>query len=151
MSEKILVSACLAGYPCRYDGKAQTDSSIVELLRSGIAVPVCPECMGGLPTPRLPAEIVGGSGEDVLFGTAKVVASDKCDHVTDVTASFIKGAEAALAAAKENLASKAILKANSPSCGCGTIYDGTFSGTRKHGNGVTAAMLLANGISVESI
>ena len=120
------------------------------LVAEGKAVPVCPECMGGLPTPRIPAEIAGGSGEDVLSGKARVIASDGKVRL-DVTDAFVKGAEKALQAALEAGADEAILKANSPSCGFGTIYDGTFSGARKDGNGVAAALLSANGIKVRSL
>ena len=148
--EKIIVSACLAGCPCRYDGKAQTDRTAAMLVAEGNAVPVCPECMGGLPTPRIPAEIVGGSGEDVLCGNARVIAWDGKVRL-DVSDAFIKGAEEALRIAREAGAGEAILKANSPSCGFGTIYDGTFSGTRKEGNGVAAALLSQNGIKVRSL
>lgn len=150
MGKKIIVSACLAGCPCRYDGKAQTNKDAAMLVAEGKAVPVCPECMGGLPTPRVPAEIAGGSGEDVLSGKARVIASDGKVRL-DVTDAFVKGAEKALQAALEAGADEAILKANSPSCGFGTIYDGTFSGARKDGNGVAAALLSANGIKVRSL
>lgn len=151
MNDKvILVSSCLAGIPCRYDGKAQPNDKVRELVRKGCAVTVCPECLGGLPTPRIPSEIVGGSGEDVLAGRAKVLA--KVGSVSlDVTLQFIKGAYLALQAARSVDAHTAILKANSPSCGCGTIYNGTFSGVKCDGYGVTAALLKANGIEVISL
>jgi uncharacterized protein YbbK (DUF523 family) len=107
---------------------------------------VCPEVDGGLGTPRPPAEIVGGSGEDVLAGRARVVTSDGAD----VTDAYIAGAERALAAALRTGARAAVLKARSPSCGRGAIYDGTFSRTTTAGDGVTAALLRANGIDVVS-
>ena len=147
--EKLIVSACLAGFPCRYDGKAQTDPEIEDLVKCGKAVPVCPEALGGLPTPRVPCEIVGGSGEDVLAGSARVIAFDG-RIAFDCTDAFIKGARAALKAAKDIGAARSVLKANSPSCGFGTIYDGSFSGTRKPGSGVAAALLSQNGITIES-
>lgn len=150
MKTEFIVSACLAGFPCRYDGKAQTDPAVQELVRSGKARPVCPECLGGLPTPRMSAEIADGSGEDVLAGNARVIARSGNDE-KDVTEAFVNGAEKALSIAKRCGASKAILKANSPSCGCGMIYDGTFSGRKKKGNGVAAALLLSNGIDVHSV
>ncbi len=150
MEKKIIVSACLAGCSCRYDGKAQTNETAAMLVAAGKAVPVCPECMGGLPTPRVPAEIEGGSGEDVLCGKARVIASDG-EVRFDVTDAFLKGAEEALRIAREVGADEAILKANSPSCGFGTIYDGTFSGARKEGNGVAAALLSQSGIKVRSL
>lgn len=153
MSEKdgkIIVSACLAGIPCRYDGKAQRNERIAELVKCGKAIAVCPECMSGLTTPRIPAEIVGGSGEDVLDKKAQVIASNG-EIRTDVTEAFISGAEFALKIAKENGAVKALLKSNSPSCGCGTVYDGTFSGGKKKGNGVTAALFIRNGIEVQPV
>lgn len=145
----ILVSSCLAGIPCRYDGKSQPNKEVVELVSRGLAFPVCPECLGGLPIPRYSAEIVGGSGEDVLAGRAKVMARTP-DGDIDVTAAFIKGAYCALQAARTIDAKSVILKSNSPSCGCGTIYDGSFSGGRREGNGVTAALLAANGLDVSS-
>lgn len=150
MSEKILVSACLAGFPCRYDGKPQTDPEIAALVKCGKALAFCAECSGGLPTPRTPAQIVGGSGEDVLDGRARVIAFDGTDR-TDVTEPFVEGARNALKAAKRIGAKSAVLKSNSPSCGCGVIYDGSFSGAKKPGNGVTAALLIRNGIEVRSV
>ena len=142
----VLVSACLAGRACRFDGSANPDDFVGRLVASGRAVLVCPEVDGGLGTPRPPAEIVGGSGEDVLAGRARVVTSDGAD----VTDAYIAGAERALAAALRTGARAAVLKARSPSCGRGAIYDGTFSRTTTAGDGVTAALLRANGIDVVS-
>lgn len=141
----IVVSACLAGIPCRYDGKDSTDPEIAELAARGMAFCVCPECLGGLGFRRLPSEIQGGDGEKVLAGHARVIS------VTgeDVTASFVSGAHKAWELAKAQGATKAILKAGSPSCGYGTIYDGTFCGVKTAGNGVFAALLKKNGFSVE--
>ncbi len=146
---RIAVSACLAGIPCRYDGKSQPDPDIVKLVAEGKAITICPECLGGLPIPRIPAEIAGGSGEDVLDGKARVIASDGKTKI-DVTEAFLNGAESALAIVRSNGIHRVVLKANSPSCGCGMIYDGTFSGSKKQGNGVTAALLIRNGIDVSS-
>lgn len=142
--DPVLVSACLAGCECRYDGRANPAKKVSELVEQGRAVQVCPEEDGGLATPRPAAEIVGGDGHDVLDGRAKVMTSDG----SDVTAAYIRGAEEALATAKEAGATKAILKSRSPSCGKGAIYDGTFSRTRVEGDGVTAALLARNGIDV---
>jgi len=142
----IIVSACLAGKPCRYDGKAKPNDEIVALYQRGEAVLVCPEEMGGLITPRVPSEIEFGTGEDVLMGNARVIAKDG----RDVTEEFVLGAQKTLYAARSCGAKRAILKAKSPSCGCGTIYDGTFSGKLREGDGVTAALLKQNGIVVET-
>ena len=141
----LVVSACLAGIPCRYDGAARPDQEIVELVRTGRAVPVCAEVLGGLPTPRPPAEIVGGDGADVRDGRAKVVTADGLD----VTEAFLRGARAAADVAIGAGARRAILHARSPSCGCGTIYDGTFTGTPRMGDGVAAAEFRQRGIHVE--
>ncbi|GAA4531592.1 DUF523 domain-containing protein [Amycolatopsis samaneae] len=143
---KLLVSACLAGVPCRYDGAAKTAPDLVALVESGEAVPFCAEVAGGLDTPRRPAEIVAGDGEAVLDGRARVVD----DHGTDVTERFIAGARLAFVTAQEHGIGEAVLMARSPSCGCGEIYDGTFTGGRRAGLGVTAALLRRNGVSVRS-
>ena len=142
----ILVSACLCGVHCRYDGKAKPDQEIIALLRAGEAIPVCPEQLGGLPVPRPPAEIIGGDGEAVLNGSARV-----CNNLgQNVTEAFVMGAEETLLIARLSGAEKAILKANSPSCGAGVIYDGTFSGSTRAGDGVASALLKKNGIEVEA-
>jgi uncharacterized protein YbbK (DUF523 family) len=142
----VLVSACLAGRACRFDGSANPDDFVGRLVASGQAVLACPEVDGGLGTPRPPAEIVGGSGDDVLAGRARVLTADG----TDVTDAYIAGAERALATAIRAGAKVAVLKARSPSCGSGVVYDGTFSKTIAAGDGVTAALLRANGIEVLS-
>lgn len=142
----VLVSACLAGYRCRFDGRSCPADAVAELVASGRAVPVCPEVDGGLPTPRLPAEIAGGDGADVLDGRARVLSADG----RDITAAYLAGAQAALAKARAAGATRALLKARSPSCGCGEIYDGSFSGGRRAGDGVTAALLRRAGITVQS-
>jgi uncharacterized protein YbbK (DUF523 family) len=143
-SERVLVSACLAGRACRFDGSAANDDLVGRLVDEGRAVLVCPEADGGLGTPRPPAEIVGGDGRDVLEGRARVVTVDG----RDVTEAYVKGARLALAAARRGGATTAILKARSPSCGHGVVYDGTFSTTLVPGDGVTAALLEMNGIVI---
>ncbi|MFJ9950547.1 DUF523 domain-containing protein [Kitasatospora sp. NPDC091207] len=145
--EKILVSACLAGVPCRYDGRAKTAEAVAGLVAEGLGVVVCPEGAGGLPTPRPPAEIVGGDGADVLDGRARVVDATGADR----TEAFLDGARQALAAAEAAGARRALLMARSPSCGCGRVYDGTFTGESRPGDGVTAALLRRAGIAVEAV
>lgn len=140
----MLVSACLAGRACRFDGSASSDSEVARLMAEGRAVLVCPEVDGGLGTPRPPAEIVGGDGVDVLAGRARVV-TEAGDDVTDA---YLRGAERALEEARRVGATRAILKARSPSCGKGAVYDGSFTRSLAPGDGVTAALLRANGIDV---
>lgn len=142
----VLISACLAGVACTYEGKPKTREWAVQLVAAGRAVPVCPEVAGGLGIPRPEAEITGGDGTDVLDGSARVVSVDG----DDVTQNYLGGASTALDAARRTGAVVAILKARSPSCGCGAIYDGTFSGVRKAGDGVTAALLKRSGMTVAS-
>ncbi|MDN5344873.1 MAG: hypothetical protein PWQ18_985 [Clostridia bacterium] len=142
--DKILVSACLAGQKCKYNDGHNLVPAIAELVRQGRAVPVCPETLGGLPTPRPPAEIRGGDGRDVLAGRARVVDREG----RDVTAAFLRGAQATLAKAQEIGAGLVVLKEKSPSCGSGLIYDGTFSGTTRPGPGVTVALLREQGFKV---
>lgn len=138
-----MVSACLGGTPCRYDARSKESAEVTRLLRRGEAVSVCPEVAGGLGTPRRPAEIVDGDGDDVLDGRARVV--DAAGN--DVTAAFLEGARHALEVAQRAGATTAILTDRSPSCGCRQIYDGTFSGGRRPGTGVTAALLARHGIT----
>lgn len=133
----IIVSACLAGYRCRYDGKIVPNEAVVALMKSGEAIPVCPEMLGGLPCPRVPSE----RSED---GKAVYARDGK-----DVTEAFQRGADETLRIARLYDCRHAILKAKSPSCGCGEIYDGSFSNVLRKGNGVTADLLLENGITVE--
>jgi uncharacterized protein YbbK (DUF523 family) len=139
-----LLSACLAGVPCRYDGQARGRAEMAALVKSGEARTFCPETFGGLKIPREPAEIVGGDGYDVLDGRARVMSQDG----RDVTAEFLQGAEAVLALCQKLEVSEVLLKSKSPSCGVGRIYDGTFSRTLRAGDGVTAALLKRNGIPV---
>jgi uncharacterized protein YbbK (DUF523 family) len=116
------------------------------LAARGQVVPICPEVAGGLPIPRLPAEVVGGSGEDVLAGRARVLTASG----QDVTEAYIRGAEVALMSARRYGASLAVLKARSPSCGALAIYDGSHTGRVVPGQGVTAALLRQAGIQVLS-
>lgn len=136
MKKKVIISACLLGVKCRYDGKSNRlpDEKLNELREKYELIPVCPECYGGLTTPRVPSERVG---DRVLSKTG-----------TDVTEQFERGAQAALYLAKLFDTDMAVLKENSPSCGSGTIYDGSFSGVLTSGDGVTAQLLKENGINV---
>lgn len=141
----IMVSACLAGFSSKYNGESNYNKAIESLVKSGKAIVVCPEQMGGCPTPRNPCEIADNStGRDVLLQKARII---DC-HGQDYTEKFLKGAVETLKAAQLFNISMAILKSNSPSCGCGKIYDGTFSGKIIDGNGVAAQILLDNGYKV---
>lgn len=142
----ILVSSCLAGLKVRYNGSDSLDTRIQQLISEGKAVAVCPELLGGFSTPREPAEIVGGDGEDVLDGKAKVVEKSG----RDVTDMYIKGANLTLKKAQQFNATTVILKEFSPSCGSAKIYDGQFKGIQLSGVGVTTALLRRHGIKVIS-
>ena len=131
----ILVSACLAGFNCRYNGNHHEDARIVQLVKEGRALPVCPEQLGGLTTPRSPAEI----NKDGRVLTKKG---------EDVTMQFILGAEETFQLCQLYGCQVAILKSLSPSCGSGQIYDGTFKKVTIEGDGVTAKLLKENGIKV---
>ena len=144
---KVIISACLMGVRCRYDGDYSRNETAINHQKTYQLIPVCPEESGGLPTPRPPAEIVGGDGNDVLKGNAKVMTADG----TDVTEAYLQGAHHALEVAQSHGATHVILKTRSPSCGCGDIYDGTFSGTLMSGDGVTTALLKRHGITVTSM
>ncbi|MDD6021449.1 MAG: DUF523 domain-containing protein [Acutalibacteraceae bacterium] len=128
------VSACLCGKHCRYDGKTKCVPEIKKLYDEGKALLICPEVMGGMPTPRAPSEIVG----------QRVMSINGEDN----TAYFRKGAEEALKLCLKYGVKKAILKQNSPSCGSRQVYDGTFSGTLTDGMGVAAKLLSDHGIEV---
>ena len=130
----IVVSACLVGVNCRFDGGNNANQKVIEMVNKGIAIPVCPEQLGGLTTPRIPAEIIGN----------KVI--NKNDE--DITDYFKKGARETLQIAKLANCRKAILKQCSPSCGCGKIYDGTHTGKIIAGKGITAKLLEDNGIQI---
>ena len=137
MKEKILVSACLLGTNCKYNGGNNYSEEIMEFLKDYDVIPVCPEIMGGLPTPRPASEIIGD----------KIMTNIN----TDVTDNYKKGAEETLKLAKLLGAKKALLKAKSPSCGNGKIYDGTFSGILIDGDGITTKLLKENDIEVITI
>ncbi|MCF7907138.1 DUF523 domain-containing protein [Patescibacteria group bacterium] len=129
-----IVSACLAGIKCRWDGESRPCQKVVELVRQGKAIPVCPEQLGGLTTPRVPAE----QKKDKIF----------TKNGKNVTVQFEKGAKEALEIALLVNCEEAIIKSKSPSCGSGKIYDGTFSGKLIKGDGVFAKILKKNNIKV---
>lgn len=130
----ILVSACLCGINCKYNGSNNYDEKIFNLLKEGKAIPICPEQLGGLTTPRVPSEIKNG----------KVINKEGID----VTDNFIKGANEVLELTKKLNIKKAILKSKSPSCGKGKIYSGNFDNKLVDGNGILTEQLLKNGIEV---
>lgn len=132
--QTILVSACLLGVCCRYDGESKPNSEVIKLREKFVLIPICPEVDGGLPTPRTPSERVGD----------RVLMRDGAD----VTENYNRGAEEALRIARQFGCESAILKARSPSCGKGQIYDGSFSGTLCPREGVCAELLQNNGIKV---
>jgi len=142
--EKVMVSACLVGVRCVYDGSHKRREAIARLAEEERAFLFCPEQLGGFTVPHPPSEIRAGDGADVLAGKARVV-SRAGDDVTDI---FLKGAAQALALARQRGIRRAIMKARSPSCGCGRIYDGSFTGGLRDGDGVTTALLKQNGILV---
>lgn len=142
----ILISACLCGLNCKYNGGNNEHPIFAEMLDRGEVVTVCPEVLGGLPIPRKAAEIAKGTGQNVLEGSAQVIASDG----EDLTDHFITGAKRSLELAQEFQVNLVILKSNSPSCGVGKIYDGTFTHQLRDGCGVTAALLKESGFSVVS-
>ena len=136
MKMRILVSACLLGVCCRYDGGHAACPEVLALIRAHELIPVCPEQLGGLPTPRQPSELRGEG----------VAARDGAD----VTRAFRRGAEAALDLARLYGCQAAILKSGSPSCGHGWVYDGTFTGAKRPGSGVAARLLSQGGLRVVS-
>lgn len=140
----ILISACLAGLNTRYDGTNCLQKRFKELVSEGKAIPVCPEHMGRLPSPREPVELAGGDGDAVLRGEAKAVGKETGK---DYTINFINGTNKVLDIIKVNKIEKAILKDGSPSCGSTYIKK---DGKRTKGIGITAAALLNTGIPVES-
>ncbi|MDD7282274.1 MAG: DUF523 domain-containing protein [Erysipelotrichaceae bacterium] len=131
---KVLVSACLLGNNCKYNGKNNYNEKVFEKFKDDEIIPVCPECLGGLPTPRIPSEIVD----------QKVINKQGID----VTKEFVKGAHLALDIALSNKVDVAILQSRSPSCGVKEVYDGTFSGTKKKGQGIFTQLLVEHGIKV---
>lgn len=134
MKKNILVSACLLGESCRYDGKSKPCERVMALKDTYNLVPVCPEVMGGLPTPRVPSEICG---ERVLMKDGR-----------DVTENYNRGAQKALEIARQNACTVAILKEKSPSCGSGLIHNGLFDGGLVDGDGITTRLLKNEGIRV---
>jgi uncharacterized protein YbbK (DUF523 family) len=143
VSEKpvCLVSACLLGVRCRYDGQHKSDALDRDLSPFSV-IPVCPEQLGGLSTPRPAAQMSGGAGNEVLEGSAVVLTKE---DGTDVTAQFVRGAEETLEIARKTGAETAFLKQRSPSCGCGQTW---VDGTVVEGDGVTTALLKQHGIAV---
>ncbi len=139
----IIVSACLVGLKTRYDGDDNLVESVRELVARGEAIPICPEQLGGLPTPRTPADFSGGDGRAVLDGAARIVDRDG----NDVTEAFIRGAEESLSIARMTGATVAILKERSPSCGLRRVW---IDGELVDGRGVTTALLERHGIRIES-
>ncbi len=133
---RYVVSACLAGHFCRYDGRSHPCALVIRLVQSKLAVPLCPECLGGLETPRIPCECRDG----------RVISRDG----RDMTEFFAHGAAVALELAKKEGCRAAILKSRSPSCGFGLIYDGSFRGTLCRGEGVWAALLRRAGFALFS-
>ena len=147
MSPKVLVSRCLLGHRVRYDGGASGPyAQLAQWQAEGRVIALCPEVAGGLPTPRAAAEIPGGQGVEVLAGKAAVITTEG----EDVTEAFVSGARQALALVERHGIRLAILKANSPSCGNRLTYDGSFSGVKVEGQGVTAALLTRAGVQVFS-
>ncbi|BDR68016.1 hypothetical protein K144313037_20410 [Clostridium tetani] len=140
----IIISACLCGVNCKYNGKNNLKEGVEKLLKEGKLIPVCPEQLGGMETPREPHEIVDSTALEVLRGKGKVLSIT----YKDSTDKFIKGAYETLRMAKDLGVTEAILKSNSPSCGFGTIYDGNFSGNKIKGNGVTAELLKRENIKI---
>lgn len=137
-----LVSACLLGVNCRHDEENCRNEKVIKLSKEEKLLPVCPEQLGGLPTPRKPSKLTGG-GEDVLRGKEKVIMEKE----GNVTSKFIKGARETLKLAKIFRVEEAILKSGSPSCGHGKIF-GYSSGEPIKGNGVAAALLKRNGLRI---
>ena len=142
----ILVSSCLCGEKCKYSGGDNYSPQVMAYCEGKEMVQVCPEVLGGLSIPRKPAEIVGGTAQDVLEGEAKILNNQG----EDVTEFFVKGAKKVLEIAREHQVNEAILKANSPSCGKGQVYNGEFKGILMEGNGITAQLLIKEGITVKT-
>lgn len=141
MSDIRAISACLLGVRCRYDGGHNEHPAALRRTATQCLIPICPEQLGGLPTPRVPAEIVGGDGHDVIAGRARVVDRDG----RDITAAFVQGARESLALCKRLRIDTVWLKSHSPSCGVGEIHRGD---ALVPGDGVTAALLAGEGLTV---
>ena len=144
VEKTVMVSACLLGLKCRYDGTAKEVPELLPFLTGYRLLPFCPEQLGGLVTPRPPAEIQNGDGTSVLQGKARVVNRAGQDY----TAEFVRGAEAVWRLVEQVKPELVVLKSKSPSCGVGWIYDGSFSGKLRAGYGVTAAKLYQAGIMI---
>ncbi len=140
-----LISACLLGMKCAWDGEDKYENDrAMELAKREVLIPVCPEQLGGLKTPRSQQEVQGGTGDDVLDGRCRVLT----EKGEDVTEEFVRGAAETLKIAQQFKIKEFIAKSKSPSCGCGQIYDGSFSEKLINGDGVTTAFLKRNGIKV---
>jgi len=139
-----LISACLLGVRCTWSGNNNRNDRAIELSRVETLIPVCPEQLGGLATPRAPQEIQGGTGEDVLDNKCRVLNKNG----EDVTSEFIRGAEETLEIARQLNIREFIARSRSPSCGCGQIYDGTFRDRLMDGDGVSTALLRRSGIRI---
>ena len=140
-NEKILVSACLLGTPCRWDGRSKKNDKLIAMLDREKIVSVCPEVLAGLPTPRPACELCERYNMQLVL--------DKDGN--DFTESFLLGAKKALEVAKSSDVKIAYLKSGSPSCGAGTVYDGSFTGKKKVGSGIFAKMLAENDIEVVEV
>lgn len=140
-----LISSCLCGVNCKYSGGNNLNENCLRLLKEGKAILVCPEQLGGLSTPRTPAEIKG-TANGVLYKKDKVITKNNID----MTEAFLKGAKETLHIAKLSNVKIAILKEGSPSCGVNYVYDGSFTGKKVSGKGITATILKENGIEVVS-
>ncbi len=140
----IVVSACIAGVSCRYDGTSRLQENILKLVAQRKAIPLCPEMLGGRKVPREPVEIINGTGEDVL--DRKAFVKDK--HGNDVTEEILQGVKEFVLTVERLGVKMVILKTKSPTCGYGKIYDGTFNNILKDGNGVLAAALKRKGITI---
>lgn len=134
MKKKVLVSSCLLGEKCRYNGSGEEDVYVLEYIKDMQVYPVCPEVMGGMSTPRSPCEIYKG----------RVVSKDG----EDTTDYFVSGADMVVDLAKQEGIDLAVFKSRSPSCGCGKVYDGTFNGILIQGDGICVKKLKGNGIQV---
>jgi len=141
---KYIISACLIGENCKYNGGNNLNERIRAIYKKTDSVAVCPEVLGGLGVPRARTELCKGAGDSVICGEAKVINEE---HI-DVTDALCTGSQRTLATAIENGITHAILKARSPSCGCGTVYDGSFTGSLQHGDGVCTALLKQNGFTI---
>lgn len=142
----IVVSACLIGENCKYNGGNNKNEAVLKYLEKKEYITICPECSGGLDTPRVPSEIINGEGIDVIENKSKVMSKTG----KDVTDEYLKGAKISLKEAKKYNVKEAILKEGSPSCGVNKIHNGEFKGIKKNGKGITAALFEMNGIEIKS-